>query len=319
MTIVASQRVVLGEGDSLEITPAAVRLDGSRIGEVRRLGAPGYREDLKRWCTETGLAVRDFGDQLISPAFVNAHTHLALGFLRGAAPPAALRGNMVRELYFGVEQNLEPEDVEVFTRMGAYESLLAGVGLVWDHYYHGEAVAQGLRATGLAGVVAPTLQDLSGPGVRWRADQLRATETIARSTELAERGVFGAVGPHATDTVSEPCGAGAPIWRARSACRFMPTSRSRSRSTASRSTSVTRRHCAGSPRSASSRGCPPPSSPTRSTPRAPSSPSSKRGGTAWSSAPARSSCSVSRPILWRGRKPARAGQSRPTARRRTTR
>ncbi|HEX2465745.1 MAG TPA: amidohydrolase family protein [Thermoanaerobaculia bacterium] len=156
---------------------------------------------------EARLPVRDFGDLLLTPAFVNAHTHLALGFLRGAAPPQALRGNMVREFYFGIERNLEPEDVAAFTRMGAYESLLAGVGLVWDHYYHAEAVAEALASTGLAGVVAPTLQDLSGPGVQWRAAQLRATEAIARSTELRERGVVAAVGPHATDTVSED------LWR----------------------------------------------------------------------------------------------------------
>ncbi|HVR29210.1 MAG TPA: amidohydrolase family protein, partial [Thermoanaerobaculia bacterium] len=142
-----------------------------------------------------------------TPAFVNAHTHLALGFLRGAAPPAVLRGNMVRELYFRIERRLEPDDVLAFTRMGAYESLLAGVGLVWDHYYHGLAVAQALVETGLAGVVAPTLQDLSGPGVAWREEQLRATEAIVRSRELAAAGVAAAVGPHATDTVSEE------LWR----------------------------------------------------------------------------------------------------------
>ena len=114
---------------------------------------------------------------------------------------------MVREFYFGIERNLEPGDVAAFTRMGAYECLLSGVGLVWDHYYHAEAVAEALVDTGLAGVVAPTLQDLSGPGVQWRAAQLRATESIARSKELAGRGIVAAVGPHATDTVSEE------LWR----------------------------------------------------------------------------------------------------------
>jgi cytosine/adenosine deaminase-related metal-dependent hydrolase len=64
-------------------------------------------------------------------------------------------------------------------------------------------VAQALRETGLAGVVAPTLQDLSGPGVEWRVEQIRATEEIARSAELLDAGIAAAVGPHATDTVSE--------------------------------------------------------------------------------------------------------------------
>jgi 5-methylthioadenosine/S-adenosylhomocysteine deaminase len=201
--VVASRRVVLGEGDALEIAPAAIEIEGARIAGVDRLDGALYREEMARRGEQHAHSVRDFGDRLISPAFVNAHTHLALGFLRGSVPAAALRGNMVREFYFGIESRLEPEDVAAFTRMGAYESLLHGVGLVWDHYYHGLAVAEALAETGLAGVVAPTLQDLSGPGVAWREEQLRATETIARSRELALAGMVAAVGPHATDTVSE--------------------------------------------------------------------------------------------------------------------
>ncbi|HVR29924.1 MAG TPA: hypothetical protein VMS86_10375, partial [Thermoanaerobaculia bacterium] len=109
--LVAARRVVLGSGDALETAAAALRLDGSRIREVRRLDAAGYRDALARWSEEAGLPLRDFGDRLLTPAFVNAHTHLALGFLRGAAPPAVLRGNMVRELYFRIERRLEPDDV----------------------------------------------------------------------------------------------------------------------------------------------------------------------------------------------------------------
>ena len=116
--------------------------------------------------------MRDFGDRLITPAFVNAHSHLALGFLRGAAPPSVLRGNMVRQFYFEIEERLEPGDVEAFARMGAFESLLHGVGLVWDHYYHGVSVARALVTTGLAGVVAP---DASGSR-RSRGGALRRSD-----------------------------------------------------------------------------------------------------------------------------------------------
>ena len=53
---------------------------------------------------------------------------------------------------------------------------------------------------GLSGVVAPTLQDLSGPGKdRW-VDSLSATQGICASFN---RSIFAALGPHATDTVSE--------------------------------------------------------------------------------------------------------------------
>jgi 5-methylthioadenosine/S-adenosylhomocysteine deaminase len=200
--LIAARRVVLESVDGeLGTSPALLRLEGARIAAVRRLSEADYGVEIAR-LRELGERVHDFGDRLLSPAFVNPHTHIALGFLRGAAPPSALAGNMVRQFYFGIEARLDAGDVRAFARMGAWESLLHGVGLVWDHYYYGEAVAEALLDTGLAGVVAPTLQDLDGPGAATTESQLAASEAIAGSDRLAARGVFAALGPHATDTVS---------------------------------------------------------------------------------------------------------------------
>lgn len=184
--IISSRRVVHGG----QIGPAAIEIAGPRIVAVHATD-PG---------TSPGETV-DFGERLIAPAFVNAHTHLALGFMRGLDMRVATRGNMVENFFFGIEERMSPEDVRAFAVMGAYESLLSGVGLVWDHYYHADEIVRALTDVGLAGVVAPTLQDLSGPGRgAWEA-QLDATLRIDGS-DLAERGVFAAFGPHATDTVS---------------------------------------------------------------------------------------------------------------------
>ncbi|HKO92681.1 MAG TPA: amidohydrolase family protein, partial [Polyangiaceae bacterium] len=142
----------------------------------------------------------DLGDRLVTPAFVNAHTHLALSFLRGV--PAGVRNNLVEDLYFHFESKLTPEDVRAFSRMGAYESLPSGVGFVWDHYYGGQAVAEALLDTGLAGVSAPTLQDLAGPGKDQSEAALEATLNIAHEARYRGAGVLAALGPHATDTVS---------------------------------------------------------------------------------------------------------------------
>jgi 5-methylthioadenosine/S-adenosylhomocysteine deaminase len=202
-TIVASQRVVLGGGDEpISIEPACLELRDGSIAAVHRVEASRFVDRPPELALERSATLIDYGDRLVTPAFVNAHTHLALGFLRGADLTAACRGNMVEEFFFRVERALQPADVRAFACMGAYESLLAGVGLVWDHYYRGTEVAQALCDVGLAGVVAPTLQDLAGPGMdRWEAE-LEATERIDDNLALAARGVFAALGPHATDTVS---------------------------------------------------------------------------------------------------------------------
>jgi cytosine/adenosine deaminase-related metal-dependent hydrolase len=88
-------------------------------------------------------------------------------------------------------------------RVAATECLLSGTAVVWDHYYHADAVIAGLRDVGLSAVMAPTLQDLSGPGVGQCEAQIEATLRIAGDDGLHADGIVAALGPHATDTVSD--------------------------------------------------------------------------------------------------------------------
>jgi 5-methylthioadenosine/S-adenosylhomocysteine deaminase len=194
-----SNRVVLHERGKFVIVPARVVLAGALIERVEPNPGP--------LPASAGLSELDLGDRLITPAFVNAHTHLALSFMRGREVVADVvkkgaRQNLVEDVFFKYEQKLTPAAIRAFSRMGAYESLLAGVGFVWDHYYGGHAVADALLDTGLTGVSAPTLQDLAGPGVRDTEAQLGATLAIAQDPKYSARGVLAALGPHATDTVS---------------------------------------------------------------------------------------------------------------------
>ncbi len=187
-TTVHAQHVVLGEEDTLRVAPATLTLDGHRITAV----AEGPR---------SGPVDQDLGDLLIAPAFINAHTHLAMVGFRGLVGTASLRGNVVEDLFFRLETAMTAQDVRAFTRLGALESLGHGVARVWDHYYFAESVAAGMHDMGLRGVVAPTLQDLGGPGVSQRDAQLRATEALTAAS-WSDRGIYAALGPHATDTVS---------------------------------------------------------------------------------------------------------------------
>lgn len=200
--VLRSRRVLDQAG---RFRPAALRIEGSRILAVERDDeeqSPGVLDP-----DAAALEVVDLGDRPITPAFVNAHTHLALGFLRGASVREASAGDIVEEYFFRIEGGLSAADVRAFVRLGAYESLLHGVAFCWDHYYYGEAVADGMADVGMAGVVAPTVQDLAGPGVDRLEQQLEATEAMHEDGARREQGVFAAYGPHATDTVSED------LWR----------------------------------------------------------------------------------------------------------
>jgi 5-methylthioadenosine/S-adenosylhomocysteine deaminase len=185
-----SQRVVLGGGDEpLRVGPARVEVEGGRIARIDEGASTADATDL--------------GAQIVAPAFINAHAHLSMTAFRGLLGPADLERNVVEDLFFKLETPLTADDVRAFTRIGAYECLLHGVGMVWDHYYGGTAVAEALREVGLTGVVAPTLQDLGGPGRHDTDAQFAATLEIDDDARLFDAGIFAALGPHATDTVSE--------------------------------------------------------------------------------------------------------------------
>lgn len=188
---IRSKHVVLGGFDEpLRIAEAAITIEGSTISRVDDLATtPPQEGDM------------DVGDALVTPAFVDAHTHLAMIAFRGLIPTTATAGNMVEDVFFRLEGALQPGDIRAFTRMGALEALQHGTGFVWDHYYAGLEVAEGLRDIGMPGVVAPTLQDLHGPGVNTLDAQLDATLAIDQPSWL-QAGIGAALGPHATDSVS---------------------------------------------------------------------------------------------------------------------
>ncbi len=193
---IRSSRVLLRQGDKLVTEPAQLEIADGVITRVLPESATLHHSGVP--LAENTL---DLGDLLLTPAFVNAHTHLALAFLRGV-DAAQHQKNLVEDLYFHFEQKLTPDDVLAFSRMGAYESLLSGVAVVWDHYYGHDAMAEALLETGLSGVVAPTLQDLSGPGRHDFDAALEATLAIHNQPRYRDAGIFAALGPHATDTVS---------------------------------------------------------------------------------------------------------------------
>lgn len=190
---VAARHVVFpGDGTGPEVAAGWVEIEGRRIVATGRGGPPG-----------DGVPCDDFGDALLTPALVDAHTHLALVALRGLATRLPAGASVVEDLFYAAESALEAGDVRAFARMGAYDALLGGTGLVWDHYYAGEEVAAACRDVGLAAVVAPTLQDRGGPGRAASHAALEATAAIAEDAGLRAASIVAAVGPHATDTVSD--------------------------------------------------------------------------------------------------------------------
>jgi len=216
----ANLKLLLAEKALIDgsMQPAAVLVKGARIQHVKTLTSQDFHKfkaaegqaaaqlfPEEAGCESAEVTVVD-GPDLLVPAFINAHTHLAMGAMRGLTGAASFQGNVVEDLFFKLEGSLTSEDVKAFVRMGAWECLMSGVGTVWDHYYYGHAIAEALADVGLTGTVAPTLQNLAGPALVLpgcgEEDTLQTTHDIHNNLQWKEKGIVAALGPHATDTVS---------------------------------------------------------------------------------------------------------------------
>jgi 5-methylthioadenosine/S-adenosylhomocysteine deaminase len=195
--VICSKRVLLRN----ELRAAIIHVNGNRIQSVTETESAQCSSQALAMSRLLGVNCYDAGDKLITPAFINCHTHLAMNFFRALSPEQNSQENLIGDFFYLAESKLDAKDIESFTRVAAFESLLSGVGLVWDHYYEGESVAQGCADAGLCAVVAPTLQDLNGPGKQSFEKHLDQTTQLCHE-RWANQGIFAAVGPHATDTVS---------------------------------------------------------------------------------------------------------------------
>lgn len=194
---VFSDRVLLAD---FSIVPARLTIQNGVFSEVEAQ----TRTEWVSWCQANPDAqIEDLQSALVTPAFVNAHTHLCMLAFRGIGGQAALEGNIVKDLYFKLERNLEPEDVRAFTRLGAVEALMMGTGFVWEHYYFGDMLVEALQDTGLGGAVASTLQDIDGPGKDRTDLAWQETFDLLNNRTAHQNGVVPVLGPHATDTVSD--------------------------------------------------------------------------------------------------------------------
>lgn len=171
----------------------AVAVEGDRIVAV------GEREGVLAAYPEAERL--DATSCLVLPGFVNAHTHLAMTLLRGAADDLPLRDWLEHHIWPAERALMDPATVALGTRLAAAESLLAGVTCVFDMYFHTETVAEVVAQVGLRAVIGEGLIDYPTPSAPTPADALAAQRRLLeryRDHPLVTAGVA----PHAPYSVS---------------------------------------------------------------------------------------------------------------------
>ncbi len=167
----------------------AVAVAGDKIIQVGTLNA----------LTEAypGAEVTDFHHAIITPGFVNCHSHLEYAVFRGLLDNKNFGPWMLE--FIDQKAKLSRADYEVSSLLGASECVSSGVTTVGESMYSGASLA----AMRQAGLRARAYQEVFG------LDDNKIDETISMLTdtldeleqesgELIEIGIF----PHATYTVS---------------------------------------------------------------------------------------------------------------------
>lgn len=104
----------------------------------------------------------DAAGDILSPGFVNAHTHSPMTLLRGLGDDLTLEA-WLRTRIWPAEANVTREDVEAGTDLALLEMTRTGTTAFADMYFFADATAECTEKAGLRGVVSSTLTDFDTP------------------------------------------------------------------------------------------------------------------------------------------------------------
>jgi aminodeoxyfutalosine deaminase len=183
----------------LPISAAPIE-DGAVAVEKDKILAVGKQAELAEKFPDA--ATEDFGEAVVMPGFVNAHSHLEITAMRSFLDDVEhdfsawlLKLSTVRA------ERLTERDIEISAVWGALEGLRAGVTCFADIGRYGKAGFEALKKTGLRGIVfqetdfSPRNETAVDDFARLEAKFLSLKET---ETNLVKAGIS----PHSPYTVS---------------------------------------------------------------------------------------------------------------------
>jgi len=146
--------------------------------------------------------IYDATDRLISPGFINSHTHLGMSLLRGWAEGVNLQGFLER-VWAAEGAIMDEATCELGTELGALEALLSGTTTTMDMYLNPVATHRGAVRVGLRHIAGPIFFDFPGlDGLQWEQRIERAYQWPADLAKIGGPFIPTYLMPHSTYTDS---------------------------------------------------------------------------------------------------------------------
>ncbi len=184
--VLAARHVVTMDAERRVWTNGAVRIRGGRIVEV------GPRSAFPR-------IDQDFGDAILMPGLINAHTHAPMSLFRGLADDLPLQEWLERFIFPAEARNLNPEFIRWGTRLACLEMLRSGVTTFVDMYYFEDVIAEETKRAGLRGILGETIIRFPVADNKTPEDALRSTRAFLERF-AGDPLIIPAVAPHALYT-----------------------------------------------------------------------------------------------------------------------
>jgi 5-methylthioadenosine/S-adenosylhomocysteine deaminase len=183
----------------LPITSAAIEYGAVAIQDATIAAVGGASEVTARF---PDSHILDFGNSVILPGLVNAHSHLELTVMRGFLEREERDFSAWLKKLTRARLAMTPEDLFTSAMCGATEAARAGVTCFGDSCSSAAESMKALRRMGLRGII---YQESFGPDPALAHENMaNLTEQIAALREQETSLVRAGVSPHAPYTVSPP-------------------------------------------------------------------------------------------------------------------
>ncbi len=175
-------------GGELKIVEADVYIEGNKITKIGKN------------LSVSADYVIDAKEKVVSPGFINLHTHSPMGLLRGLADDLPLMDWLENHIW-PREAKLTRDLTKAGAYLGALEMIKTGTTAFLDMYFFMDAVAEVVKESGLRGYLSYGMIDLGDPDKTEKEikEALRTMEFIDKLNSERIQFVFG---PHAPYTCS---------------------------------------------------------------------------------------------------------------------